>query len=152
MEKDIWVGCCDWRDDIQTEYWEYGVGWIPNCSYYTLNGGELNTGDHAWAVVRTVLPGAVASWRSEYGSPLTVSSGYRCPKRNNQVGGESTSRHMFGDACDMDNPNNDVETWCDMWWAAYNCTPQPDFIEPLQKSGLGHVHADWRYAGGGYVP
>lgn len=102
----IWVGCCDGRDDTQTEYWEYDVGWIPDCANYTWNGGELNTGHFPWAIVRAVLPGAVASWRSEYGSPLTVTSGYRNPKHNREEGGEQYSRHMFGDACDMDNPDN----------------------------------------------
>jgi len=40
--------------------------------------------------------------RATWGKPIPVSSGYRCPYHNSQVGGSPCSVHMFGLALDMD--------------------------------------------------
>jgi uncharacterized protein YcbK (DUF882 family) len=40
--------------------------------------------------------------RKIYGRPIIVTSGYRCPKLNNLVGGVPTSRHLTGQ--DRDRP------------------------------------------------
>ena len=39
--------------------------------------------------------------RKIYGRPIIVTSGYRCPKLNNLVGGVKTSRHLTGQAADL---------------------------------------------------
>lgn len=39
--------------------------------------------------------------RGALGKPITVSSGYRCPKLNAAVGGSATSGHLRGDAADL---------------------------------------------------
>lgn len=39
--------------------------------------------------------------REMYGKPITVNSGYRCPKLNAAVGGAKTSQHMKGEAADI---------------------------------------------------
>ena len=39
--------------------------------------------------------------REAWGAPIIVSSGYRCPKLNNAVGGAKTSQHMYGQAADI---------------------------------------------------
>lgn len=39
--------------------------------------------------------------REKYGKPLRVSSGYRCKKLNDVVGGSKTSQHMKGEAADL---------------------------------------------------
>lgn len=39
--------------------------------------------------------------RDMYGRPITVNSGYRCPKLNKAVGGSKTSQHMVGQAADI---------------------------------------------------
>ena len=39
--------------------------------------------------------------RDHYGQPVKISSGYRCPKLNNAVGGVTTSQHMRGQAADI---------------------------------------------------
>lgn len=39
--------------------------------------------------------------REMYGKPITVNSGYRCPKLNAAVGGAKTSQHMRGEAADI---------------------------------------------------
>ncbi len=39
--------------------------------------------------------------RIVYGKPIIVTSGYRCPKLNNVVGGAKTSQHVLGQAADI---------------------------------------------------
>lgn len=48
-----------------------------------------------------VLAAALEVLREELGQPVNVISGYRCPKRNVAVGGAPLSRHLFGDAADL---------------------------------------------------
>jgi len=43
--------------------------------------------------------------RKKYGSPIKISSGYRCPAHNKAIGGNDISIHMFGLALDLDLPN-----------------------------------------------
>lgn len=39
--------------------------------------------------------------REMYGKPITINSGYRCPKLNAAVGGAKNSQHMRGEAADI---------------------------------------------------
>jgi uncharacterized protein YcbK (DUF882 family) len=39
--------------------------------------------------------------RVDYGSPIRITSGYRCPKHNEEVGGVSASAHQSGLAADI---------------------------------------------------
>lgn len=39
--------------------------------------------------------------REAWGSPIVITSGYRCPALNRAVGGSKTSSHMSGYAADM---------------------------------------------------
>ena len=39
--------------------------------------------------------------RANFGAPVTVSSGVRCPRHNQAVGGVSNSRHLSGQAMDF---------------------------------------------------
>lgn len=39
--------------------------------------------------------------REEYGLPLYITSGYRCPDLNTKVGGKETSQHLKGRAADI---------------------------------------------------
>ena len=39
--------------------------------------------------------------RERLGGPMIVHSGFRCPDVNRRVGGDRTSAHMFGRACDF---------------------------------------------------
>lgn len=39
--------------------------------------------------------------RKEWGSPIRITSGYRCPQLNKKVGGASSSAHLIGYAVDM---------------------------------------------------
>lgn len=40
--------------------------------------------------------------RATVGRPIRIVSGYRCPTHNRAVGGAKASRHMAGDAADID--------------------------------------------------
>lgn len=39
--------------------------------------------------------------REEYGKPITITSGYRCPEHNKAVGGVPNSQHVSGKAADI---------------------------------------------------
>lgn len=39
--------------------------------------------------------------REKWGGPITVNSGYRCPRLNNEIGGVPTSQHLRGEAADI---------------------------------------------------
>ena len=39
--------------------------------------------------------------RAAWGGPISINSGYRCPKLNSAVGGVSTSQHLKGEAADI---------------------------------------------------
>ena len=39
--------------------------------------------------------------REAYGKPITVTSGYRCPRLNRAVGGAANSQHIKGEAADI---------------------------------------------------
>lgn len=47
--------------------------------------------------------------RKEWGSPIIVNSGYRCPILNKAVGGSKTSSHMTGWAVDLHPKNRKME-------------------------------------------
>ena len=46
-----------------------------------------------------------AKIREAWGSGLPITSGYRCPEYNEEIGGAPTSVHMFGLALDIDCAN-----------------------------------------------
>ena len=39
--------------------------------------------------------------REDWGGPISVSSGYRCPELNAKVGGAKTSGHLYGYCADL---------------------------------------------------
>ena len=50
--------------------------------------------------------------REHLGTPIVISSGYRCPALNRAVGGVSNSQHLTGEAADIVLPNlADVFYW-----------------------------------------
>ncbi len=69
-------------------------------------------------------------------------SGYRTPTYNSTLAGSAAnSRHLFGDAADLE--SGTCATWTDFDNAAVNAAA-PTFVEDQAGSGCGHVHADWR--------
>lgn len=47
--------------------------------------------------------------REAWGSPIKVTSGYRCPKLNRAVGGSTTSAHIKGWAADLQPMNGNMK-------------------------------------------
>lgn len=51
--------------------------------------------------LKSLCVGVLEPLRIQVGSPIIVTSGYRCPKLNNLVGGKHHSQHMLGFAADI---------------------------------------------------
>lgn len=83
--------------------------------------------------------------RNRYGA-LIVNSGYRSPAHNRAIGGATYSRHMWGDAVDIDTSSYSV------WQAIGNAfAPEnPSYVESWAESNYNHYHGDWRYQAKGY--
>lgn len=66
---------------------------------------------------------------------LRITSGYRCPKLNMQVGGSRTSQHMFGEAADIHVGNIEMarKIYCFV-------LEHLDFDQMLLEMKGGHVH------------
>ena len=75
--------------------------------------------------------------REAWGSPLIVTSGYRCPALNQAVGGSETSAHTAGWAADLvpDDPRWSVEELVDfaVEWITTNGLPYDQLID--ERSG-----------------
>jgi hypothetical protein len=75
------------------------------------------------------------SMRDWLDAPIRVHSGYRTPTHNDEVGGVSNSRHMYGDAIDISSPRaslTELAEACEEEHASFV------LVYP------GHVHCDWR--------
>lgn len=76
---------------------------VPNFTadefHQASNGLFLYKPDHGLHLVRLLL--WLAAIRKIYGSPLKITSAYRSPSRNVDVGGVATSRHLDGLALDI---------------------------------------------------
>jgi hypothetical protein len=148
---------------------------LPACSwltqtnksgYFTFPQLTVNM-TSAWALIKWPLTAqsylffGLDYWVQLMGPPQTINSAYRNPAHNKDVGGDKTSRHMFGDAVDIKNvtrtPNEFNAKAC--LASATNAHPvgttcsalattedaKADWVEPLSgPCKLGCVHADWR--------
>ena len=61
------------------------------------NTAPLEIRNNIRLMVETVLDRI----RQDWGSPIIISSGYRCDKLNKAVGGAENSGHKYGFCCDM---------------------------------------------------
>jgi hypothetical protein len=138
--------CGTERDSIIAEYGQYNVALTPTCGDFTQTAhsahfsfAELNSGDYSWAIIRNSLLSGLECVRTGNGNAaLTLNSGYRNPAHNAAVGGESQSRHMFGDAADI---ASNAQTWDPLHNAGKSCGA---CVEPRSATFPGHVHVDWR--------
>ena len=67
--------------------------------------------------------------------PIVVNSGYRPPDYNEMIGGATHSRHMYGDAFDLDPVDVTLNTLEGV------CTDNDGFLVEYES----HVHCDWRF-------
>ena len=78
-------------------YWEFEASETADrkgiCN--VINTFEVR--DAIKALVETVLQ----PLRDNWGKPLHINSGYRCPELNKAVGGKPTSQHLKGEAGDV---------------------------------------------------
>ena len=51
--------------------------------------------------IKALVDEVLQPLRTAWGKPLTINSGYRCPKLNREVGGVPTSQHVKGEAADV---------------------------------------------------
>lgn len=54
------------------------------------------------AKVSCELVAGLEELRRLVGRPIRIVSGYRCPRHNKAVGGAQRSRHVYGDAADLE--------------------------------------------------
>ena len=92
------------------------------------------------ALVDNVLDPA----REEFGGPVTVNSGYRCPKHNLAVGGVVNSQHMKGEAADLCCADNKRLAEIIEKNGKYD-----QMIKYLQPDGsIRFIHVSWKRNGG----
>lgn len=82
--------------------------------------------------------------RSAWGSPLKVTSGYRCPALNKAVGGVENSAHLYGLAVDivpMNGDFNNFVTFVKRWFRK-----RTDFDQVIEERAGGSrwVHIGWK--------
>lgn len=63
-------------------------------------------------VLRQLLA-SLETYRTHYGHPVSIVSGYRCPKHNAAVGGATHSQHLYGAAADLNQvlSHSTVQGW-----------------------------------------
>lgn len=96
------------------EYATRGMSLAPTCDDFANSGGatyftwsELNghfqdgNTHNPWGMVTSTLKNRLDTVRGNYGYPIRLSSGYRCPDGNSAVRGANNSYHMHGRAADM---------------------------------------------------
>lgn len=64
-------------------------------------GIDNTPSDEAVASLTYLVDNLLDPIREKWGSPINVTSGYRCAKLNKKVGGSATSQHMKGEAVDI---------------------------------------------------
>lgn len=74
---------------------ELAVTTNKECKELNLKRAEENLGK------MYMLAGFAERVREIVGKPMTITSGFRCPKLNKAVGGSSTSQHIAGEAIDF---------------------------------------------------
>ena len=138
----------DELDQLRQEYVDIKKVRVPQREEFVQNGGKFNTGDYAWAVVIPKMLDGYRTVAENYSPhPARINSAYRNPSLNLRIGGEKESRHIYGDAVDIQTvaighkggPN--YEDWKFLYDIAEKANPS--YIEEFEKSKAGHVHADW---------
>ena len=62
---------------------------------------KCNRPDCEWTIIDTEHVKRLQRKRSKWKKSIKITSGYRCPAHNKAVGGSSQSRHVQGDATDI---------------------------------------------------
>jgi len=84
--------------------------------------------------------------RNAMGVAIPISSGFRCPRLNKEVGGSSTSQHLRGQAADLSIGGDMVKGRRWFTWIQSHC----DFDQLIwehDKNGVYWVHVSYRADG-----
>lgn len=92
------------------------------------------------ALVNNVLDPVRETW----GKPITVNSGFRCPKLNAAVGGVATSQHVRGEAADISAGSPSLNVKLFEIVGASNI----DFDQLIDEKGMTWIHVSYKAAGG----
>lgn len=147
----------DEMDRCRQEYTsdDFNQNHVPGRSEFINGGGsahfsfsEINTGDYSWAIF-TIFQN-LEDVRTNYGYPMPVNSGYRNPVKNRcrlDPPGAPESRHIYGDAADIDVRDNDgdgdlADDSAALRQAAYNAAAS--YVREYPERNYSHVHMDWR--------
>ena len=97
--------------------------------------------DNLRALCRDVLEPA----RVAFGSPIYITSGYRCPALNKAVGGKPTSQHLRGEAADLQ------VRGIDNLRKLYNAIKEHGVFDQLlyetNKAGVRWIHVSYKQSG-----
>lgn len=91
--------------------------------------------DCTYTLVNSVLLQSFEKLRIDVQQPLYVRSGYRCQKHNTDVGGVEKSRHMRGDAIDLE-----VPTTMHINRFVFLCAQYFNVVIPYEEKGFVHCH------------
>lgn len=95
--------------------------------------------DNLSELVEAILDPLRAAW----GKPIRVSSGYRCAKLNDAVGGAETSVHMKGLAADLQPTSgsfNEFRDFCVEWFRKTGVKFDQLLLERNSKTGACWIH------------
>jgi hypothetical protein len=180
--------CGDERDRIIQGYKDFGVQdilhgahsgplFVPVCSNFTKTGSnafysfpEFNISNQFapnWALIRTPLAFGLDQWIRLLGAKKPLNSAYRTPAdliriySGLHIPAPKGSRHMFGDAADLDVPSKSQTEWRRMVKAAKDvgaAWTEPDrppfgcFDASQGAAAWRCAHADWDGIIGSYLP
>ena len=75
------------------------------CYSITANQKKINnytTDNNIISKLKLLCEHILQPVRDNYGKPVVINSGYRCPSLNKAVGGAKTSQHLTGEAADFE--------------------------------------------------
>lgn len=117
---------------------------VPTQSHYSF--AQWNSGTYSWALLKDTVTGGTYCVVFNHGSTPGFNSGYRNPAHNAIVSGAQNSRHVYGDAVDLDTPTAPNNSLYDsLRFIAKSGACEVSCVEPRSMSP-SHFHSDYRGA------
>lgn len=139
----------DELDQLRQEYVDMEKSRVPQRDEFTRDHRDYNFGDYSWAIVdQAVVDGYASIVKAFEPNQTSLNCAYRNPVHNAKIGGKKESRHIYGDALDLQTPSightglPNKDDWNILLKASEKANPT--YTEPYDQSGAGHVHIDWR--------
>ncbi len=137
----------DERDQCRQEYIDMKKDRIPARNEFSNGGGsahysfnDLNYGHYNWAIVTQGLYDGLEATGANLGWYENLSSGYRNPIHNAEVGGKSESRHIYGRAADID---GDTEEENNEIYEAAKLTNPIEILREPNDNDPRWIHVAW---------